>query len=68
MDFMISIYETYLAPGVVTTVTEHGKSQSGHQEAPYQYHKQVESMMERVRDQRGKLAKEVEKWCQERGV
>ncbi|KAJ9370754.1 hypothetical protein DTO282E5_4514 [Paecilomyces variotii] len=68
MDFMISIYETYLAPGVVTPVTEHRKSQNGHQEAPYQYHKQVESMMERVRDQREKLAKEVEKWCQERGV
>lgn len=65
---MISIYETYLAPGVVTPVTEHRKSQNGHQEAPYQYHKQVESMMERVRDQREKLAKEVEKWCQERGV
>ena len=27
-----------------------------------------EAMMELVRDQREKLDKEVEKWCQERGV
>lgn len=68
MDLMISIYETYLAPGDVETVTQNGKSQNGHHEPPYQYHKQVQSMMQCVRDQREKLAKEVEKWCQERGV
>lgn len=53
MDLMISVYDTYL----------HG--QSGYDES---YHKQVEPMMELVRDQREKLTREVERWCKERGV
>lgn len=53
MDLMISIYDNHLAPAH----TSDGKGDP-----------QVESMMELVRDQRVKLAREVERWCKERGV
>ncbi|KAI9925711.1 hypothetical protein MW887_005513 [Aspergillus wentii] len=63
MDLMISVYDTYLAP------KELNGHQNGHENGDQAYYrKQVEPMMELVRDQRDKLAKEVEKWCQERGV
>lgn len=61
MDMMISIYDSYLAPSA-----ELAKSANGEYEA--QYRKQIEPMMETVRDQRDKLAKEVERWCKERNV
>ncbi|KAA8645586.1 hypothetical protein EYZ11_001783 [Aspergillus tanneri] len=63
MDMMISMYDTYLAPQKNSEAGAHGLT--GY-DATYQ--KQVEPMMEMVRDQRDKLAKEVEKWCKERGV
>lgn len=53
MDLMVSIYDNYLAPAN----TSNGESDP-----------QVELMMELVRDQREKLAREVERWCKERGV
>lgn len=56
MDLMISIYDTYIAPAN----TYNGYDGS--------FRKQVEPMMELVQDQREKLAKEVERWCKERGV
>lgn len=62
MDLMISVYDTYLAPQKGDGLGPDG--QKGYDA----YAKQVEPMMEMVRDQREKLAKEVEKWCQERGV
>ncbi|EPS30953.1 hypothetical protein PDE_05907 [Penicillium oxalicum 114-2] len=62
MELMISIYETYLAPKEgVAIVNREGDLIASHR-------KQVEPMMELVRDQKEKLAKEVEKWCKERGV
>lgn len=61
MDLMISIYDTYLAPN-----TKLAQAANGAYEA--EYRKQVEPMMETVRDQRVKLAREVERWCKERGV
>ncbi|CAI7654868.1 unnamed protein product [Penicillium pancosmium] len=62
MDLMVTIYDTYLSPkeGVVAI--------QGSEDLIASHRKQVEPMMELVRDQRDKLAKEVEKWCQERGV
>lgn len=56
MDLMISIYDTHIAPA------EAYNGQDGF------YSKQVEPMMELVHDQKEKLAKEVERWCKERGV
>ncbi|PYH90372.1 indoleamine 2,3-dioxygenase family protein [Aspergillus ellipticus CBS 707.79] len=62
MDQMISIYDTYLAPQKAAGVGPDG--QKGYEA----YQTQVEPMMEMVRDQREKLAREVERWCKERGV
>jgi indoleamine 2,3-dioxygenase len=53
MELMIKVYDDNLAP-------KDGVAAS--------HRKQVEPMMELVRDQKEKLAKEVERWCQERGV
>jgi indoleamine 2,3-dioxygenase len=62
MELMISIYDRYLAPKEGVTVVD------GQEDLIASHRKQVEPMMELVRDQKEKLAKEVEKWCQERGV
>lgn len=64
MDMMISLYETYLAP----QKTAGGKGPDGLTGYDAVCQKQVEPMMEMVRDQREKLAREVERWCKERGV
>jgi indoleamine 2,3-dioxygenase len=58
MDMMITIYEAVLAPRKAQGI--HGYDGA--------CQKLVEPMMEMVRDQKEKLAKEVEKWCKERGV
>lgn len=65
MDLMISIYDEYLAPALKSNGEKNGHAQNGSYES---YSKQVGPMMEQVRDQREKLAKEVERWCKERGV
>lgn len=58
MEMMVSVYDSVLAPHKVPgTAGYDGSCQ-----------KLVEPMMEVVRDQKVKLAKEVEKWCKERGV
>lgn len=62
MELMISIYDRYLAPKEGVTIVD------GQEDLIASHRKQVEPMMEIVRDQKEKLAKEVEKWCQERGV
>lgn len=62
MDLMVSIYDTYLAPKEGVAVVH------GTEDLIASHRKQVEPMMELVRDQREKLAKEVERWCKERGV
>lgn len=61
MDMMITIYDSYLAPN-----SKLAQAANGEYEASYR--KQIEPMMETVRDQREKLAREVERWCKERGV
>lgn len=62
MELMISIYDRYLAPKEGVTIVD------GQEDLIASHRKQVEPMMDIVRDQKEKLAKEVEKWCQERGV
>ena len=57
MELMVTIYDTYLSPTAPNSV----KGESA-------YDPQVEEMMRQVRDQKDKLAKEVERWCAERGV
>ncbi|KAJ5806867.1 hypothetical protein N7474_010459 [Penicillium riverlandense] len=66
MDLMVSIYDTYLAPKEGGAVVPNGAN--GTKDLIASHRKQVEPMMEQVRDQREKLAKEVERWCAERGV
>jgi len=60
MELMIKIYDENLAAkdGAVT----------GNEDLIASHRKQVDPMMELVRDQKEKLAREVERWCQERGV
>lgn len=66
MDLMITIYDTYLSPASRSSAVA---DEQGVKEAKFPtYHRQIESMMELVRDQREKLAREVERWCKERGV
>ena len=62
MDLMVQIYDNHLAPKEGVTIVK------GHVDLIAAHRKQVEPMMELVRDQREKLAIEVEKWCKERGV
>lgn len=63
MDLMISIYDTYLTPK-----EDAENAVNGHQDLTASHRKQIEPMMEQVHDQRDKLAKEVERWCKERGL
>jgi indoleamine 2,3-dioxygenase len=58
MEMMITIYEAVLSPRKAQGTDGYGGA----------CQKLVEPMMEMVRDQKEKLAKEVEKWCKERGV
>lgn len=58
MELMMAVYDSVLAP--------HKAEGTAGYDASCQ--KLVEPMMDVVRDQKVKLAKEVEKWCQERGV
>ena len=62
MDLMVSVYENHLAPKEGATAV------NGNEDLIASHRKQVEPMMELVREQREKLAKEVARWCQERGV
>ena len=56
---MISIYDAYLCPK-----QEH----NGNNDELLSYQKQVEPIMELVRDQKVKLNREVDRWCKERNV
>ncbi|KAK2756096.1 hypothetical protein FQN54_005503 [Arachnomyces sp. PD_36] len=63
MELMVSIYDTYLSPTAdATKAVTNGKTPED------LYNPQVEEMMRQVRDQKEKLAREVERWCAERGV
>jgi indoleamine 2,3-dioxygenase len=69
MDLMLSIYETYLSrANLSTTVTNESEPRDDNNNIVAEYQEQLDSMMEQVRDQRERLAREVVKWCQERGV
>jgi indoleamine 2,3-dioxygenase len=61
MELMIKVYDDNLAP-------KDGVAVVGNEDLIASHRKQVEPMMELVRDQKEKLAREVERWCQERGV
>ena len=70
MDLMVSTYDEFVAPRLKVTngAASHTTNGSG-ASAPFEkYRAQVEEMMALVRDQREKLAKEVDRWCAERGV
>ncbi|CAI7640255.1 unnamed protein product [Penicillium palitans] len=62
MELMVKIYDDNLAPKDGIAVV------NGNEDLIASHRKQVEPMMELVRDQKEKLAREVERWCQERGV
>lgn len=62
MELMVKIYDDNLAPKDGVAIV------NGNEDLIASHRKQVEPMMELVRDQKEKLAKEVERWCQERGV
>lgn len=62
MELMVKIYDDNLAPKDGVAVV------NGKEDVIASHRKQVEPMMELVRDQKEKLAREVERWCQERGV
>lgn len=62
MELMVKIYDAHLAPKEGVAIL------NGKEDLVAVHRKQVEPMMELVRDQKEKLAKEVERWCQERGV
>jgi indoleamine 2,3-dioxygenase len=64
MDLMIATYDKYLKDAPIP-MDEVGSTKPNFIAT---YRKQLDSMMEEVRDQREKLAREVERWCQERGV
>lgn len=66
MDLMISIYDTYLKDNITATDAESGQRDKLDFVAAYK--KQLVPMMEQVHDQREKLAREVERWCKERGA
>ena len=62
MELMVKIYDDNLAPKDGVAVVD------GKEDLIASHRKQVEPMMELVRDQKEKLAREVERWCHERGV
>ena len=73
MDLMISTYEEFVAPHLKDAngkaTNSEGNGYSGKPVASFkQYEAQMEDMMDVVRDQREKLAKEVARWCAERGA
>lgn len=61
---MISTYDKYLKDAPVQADT----SDSTELQFIASYRKQLDPMMEEVREQREKLAREVERWCREREV
>ncbi|KAK2733973.1 hypothetical protein FQN57_001910 [Myotisia sp. PD_48] len=64
MDLMISTYDQHAVPLLKNGLDSQGENLGSFDK----YKDQLEDMMTVVRDQREKLAKEVERWCKERGV
>lgn len=67
MDLMVEIYDNHIKDKA-TSVPIDGPVLSGEPDFIATYKKQIVPMMDQVHDQREKLAREVERWCQERGV
>jgi indoleamine 2,3-dioxygenase len=69
MDLMVDIYDTYVKDKATTaTATVDDGPALADDDLVALYKKQIIPMMEQVYDQREKLAREVERWCKERGV
>ncbi len=71
MDLMVLVYDTYLAPlaeKTSGTSIDRPGNHSKLQGTKFPDQVQVEGMMVLVRGQQEKLAKEVERWCLERGA
>ncbi|KAF3390886.1 Indoleamine 2,3-dioxygenase 1 [Talaromyces pinophilus] len=68
MDLMIEIYDTYIRDKATATTIDGPARNDSEPDLIALYKKQVVPMMEQVHEQREKLAREVERWCKERGV
>lgn len=68
MELMVHIYDTYIKDKATATPLDGPATNESEPDLIALYKKQIIPMMEQVYEQREKLAKEVEKWCQERGV
>lgn len=67
MDLMVDIYDNHIKDKAAAARVDDGPALAA-DDLIVVYKKQIIPMMEQVYDQREKLAREVEKWCQERGV
>jgi indoleamine 2,3-dioxygenase len=67
MDLMVEIYDAHLKDKAASTPID-GPTENGKPDFIAAYRKQIAPMMEQVHDQREKLAREVDRWCKERGV
>ena len=68
MDLMIEIYDTYIKDKATARTIDGPARNDSEPDLIALYKKQIVPMMEQVHEQREKLAREVERWCQERGV
>lgn len=67
MDLMIEIYDTYIKEKATATTIDGPARNDSEADLIALYKKQIVPMMEQVHEQRDKLAREVERWCKERG-
>ncbi|QKX55039.1 uncharacterized protein TRUGW13939_02130 [Talaromyces rugulosus] len=67
MDLMVETYDNHVRDKA-TSIPVDGPISNGEPDFIATYKKQIVPMMDQVHDQREKLAREVERWCQERGV
>ena len=68
MDLMIEIYDTHIKDKATATPIDGPARNDAEPDLIALYKKQIVPMMEQVHEQREKLAREVERWCKERGV
>lgn len=68
MDLMIEIYDTYIKDKATATTIDGPALSDSEPDLIALYKKQIIPMMEQVHEQKEKLAREIERWCKERGV
>lgn len=68
MDLMVEIYDTYIKDKATAATIDGPARTNSEPDLIALYKKQIVPMMEQVHEQREKLAREVERWCKERGV